>query len=268
MALLGAVVVGVLAPAVGVWIVLRRMAYLGDAMSHATLGGIAVAQLVGVSLVAGALVAGLIMGAAIAALGSRRRLGRDAAIGVVETVLFAVGVVIVSRGTGSAIDLSHFLFGQVLTITRAELLTNTVLAVVALSVIVVRFDDLRAATFDPMHARQVGVSTAGLDHLLLALVSITVVVSLQTVGLLMSVAMLVTPAATARLVTSRVLTMSALAVALGVSAAVVGLTLSYHLSSPPGATIALVAAAQFAVVILGQGSVRRLGAPAPVVDPT
>jgi ABC-type Mn2+/Zn2+ transport system permease subunit len=250
LALIGAVIVGVLAPVVGVWIVLRRLSYLGDAMSHATLGGVAFAQLVGISLTAGAMGAGVIMGGAIAVLSGRRRVGRDAAIGVIETVLFAVGVVIISMGPGSAIDLSHYLFGQLLTVSRGELVVNAVLAVVALAVIVARFADLRAATFDPLHARQVGISTTALDHLLLALVSVTVVVSLQTVGLLMSVAMLVTPAATARLVVERVTTMTVVAVGFGVVAAVGGLTASYHLGSSPGATIALVAAGQFVVVLV------------------
>jgi ABC-type Mn2+/Zn2+ transport system permease subunit len=132
---------------------------------------------------------------------------------------------------------------------------------VAIVVIVVLFDDLRASTFDPLHARQVGVPTTVIDHVLLGLVSVTVVVSLQTVGLLMSVAMLVTPAATARLVTARVSSMTVVAVGLGVAAAVGGLTASYHLETPPGATIALVAALQFTVVLAASAPSRRVSAP-------
>lgn len=247
LAALGAVLVGVLAPAVGVWILLRRLAYLGDAMSHATLGGVAAAYLLGVSLTLGALAAGLAMAAMIALLGTRRRLAQDAIIGVAETILFAAGVILISRSDGVGLDLSHYLFGQITTVRPGDLVLNGALMVVALVTIVVVFRDLRSATFDPLHARQVGISTRALDHLLLALVSVTVVVSLQTVGLLMSVAMLVTPAATARLVTNRVTTMTGVAILLGVTAALGGLTLSYHLASPPGATIALVAAAQLLV---------------------
>jgi ABC-type Mn2+/Zn2+ transport system permease subunit len=258
LAAMSALVVGVLAPTVGVWIVLRRLAYLGDAMSHATLGGVAAAALLGASLTLGALGAGLVMGVMIAVIGRGRRLGQDAVIGVVETVLFAVGVVLISRSPGTGIDLGHYLFGQITTVSAADLRLNVGLTVVALAVVVVLFGDLRATTFDPLHARQVGVSTRTIDHVLLGLVSVTVVVSLQTVGLLMSVAMLVTPAATARLLTSRLVTMTLVAVGLGVGAALGGLTASYHLASPPGATIALVAAGQFLVVLLGQGAGQRL----------
>ncbi len=249
-ALLTALVVGTLCPAVGVWVVLRRLAYLGDAMSHATLSGVAVAYLLGVSLVAGALVAGLVMGGLIGLLGSRRRLANDTVIGVVETVLFAVGVVLITRSQRVAVDLSHFLFGQITTVSGADLRLNALLALAALAAVAVLHRDLLAATFDPVHAAQVGISVRGTRFLVLGLVSICVVVSLQTVGLLMSVAMLVTPAATARLVTHRIATMTAVAVGVGVSAAVGGLTLSYHLASPPGATIALCAAAQFVAVFV------------------
>jgi len=245
MAALSAILVGVLAPAVGVWIILRRLSYLGDAMSHATLGGVATAYLLGVSLIIGALGAGIVMAVLLAVLSNHRRLAHDAIIGVVETMGFAAGVILISRSDRVGIDLSHYLFGQIATVRPGDLWLNAGLMVVALAVLGLCFDDLRAATFDQAHARQVGVRTGVLSHVLLGLVSITVVVSLQTVGLLMSVAMLVTPAAAARLLTSRVTTMTFVAVGLGLGASLIGLTLSYHLASPPGATIALVAAAEF-----------------------
>jgi ABC-type Mn2+/Zn2+ transport system permease subunit len=247
MAALSALLVGILAPTVGVWVLLRRLTYLGDAMSHATLGGVALAYLMGFSLTIGALGAGLAMAAIIALLSSGRRLAPDAVIGVAETVLFAIGVILISRSHGVGVDLSHYLFGQITTVRHGDLVLNATLMCIALASLALGFGDLRAATFDPLHARQVGIRTRALDHLLLALVSVTVVVSLQTVGLLMSVAMLVTPAATARLFTTRVTTMTAAAVGLGVTAALGGLTLSYHLAAPPGATISLVAAGQLLV---------------------
>lgn len=246
-ALAVAVIVGILCPAVGVWVVLRRLAYLGDAMSHATLAGVAVAYLIGASIVAGALAAGLVMGGLIGLISARRRLADDTVIGIAETILFAVGVVIISRSDRVGVDLSHYLFGQITTVNDTDLRLNAALAVIALGTIAVLHRDLLAATFDPLHARQVGIAEPRLRFVVLLLVSISVVVSLQTVGLLMSVAMLVTPAATARLLTHRIATMTAVAVAVGLAAAVGGLTLSYHLASPPGATIALTAAALFLV---------------------
>ncbi|MFN0091148.1 MAG: metal ABC transporter permease [Acidimicrobiales bacterium] len=242
-----AVIVGVLAPAVGTWIVLRGLAYLGDALSHATLGGVAAAYVSGFSLVLGALGAGLVMGALLSVLGGRARLRLDAVIGVVETIMFALGVVLIARSP-RGVDLTHFLFGQITTVTRGDVAVNAALAAAALAAVALLFRDLRASTFDPVHAAQVGVRVGVMRFALLALLSVAIVVSLSTVGVLMSVALLVTPAATARLLTNRLTTMTAAAVALGVSATLSGLTLSYHLSSPPGATIALVAAAGFAVV--------------------
>jgi ABC-type Mn2+/Zn2+ transport system permease subunit len=242
-----AVCVGVLAPTVGVWVVLRRLAYLGDAMSHGTLAGVAGAYLTGVSLTIGALAAGLVMGVLVALFDRQRRLGHDSAIGVAETLLFSVGVLLIAGSDRVGIDLSHYLFGQIVTVSGSDVLVNGLLTVAALIVVAIVFPDLRSVTFDPDHAAQVGVPVAGMRFLLVALISITVVVSLSTVGLLMSVAMLVTPAAAARLVTDRVESMTAVAVGMGVTSALGGLVCSYHLGTPPGPTIALVAVAWFGV---------------------
>lgn len=244
-----AVIVGILCPIVGVWVVLRRLAYLGDAMSHASLSGVAIAYLVGASIVAGALVAGLVMGLLIALLGARK-LADDSVIGVVETILFALGVIIISRSSSISVDLTHFLFGQITTVAASDVQLNAVLAVLALATVAIFFRDLISATFDPIHARQVGINVGLLRFIVLGLVSICVVVSLQTVGLLMSVAMLVTPAASARLITNRIGVMTTVSALIGLGAAVIGLILSYHLSTPPGATIALTAATAFLGIFL------------------
>ncbi|HEY4410950.1 MAG TPA: metal ABC transporter permease [Acidimicrobiia bacterium] len=249
-AALTALIVGVLSPTVGVWVVLRRLAYLGDAMSHATLAGVAGAYLLGMSVTVGALAAGVVTGAAIAVLGSHRRLGDDAVIGVVETAMFAVGVLLITRNDRIGVDLAHYLFGQVTTVSAREVAVNAGLAAAAIAVVAALLGDLRMATYDPLHARQVGVPVGRLSLVLLVVLSVTIVVSLRTVGLLMSIAMLVTPAATARLVTTRVTTMTLVAVAVGVVSALAGLTLSYHLRSAPGPTIALVAVACFAVAFV------------------
>ena len=243
-----ALVVGVVAPVVGVWVVLRRLAYLGDAMSHGTLAGVALGYLTGVGVVAGALVAGLVMGFGVAWLERRPKVGQDAAIGVVETALFATGVLVISSTDRIGVDLTHFLFGQIVTVGRSDIVVNVALAIGALTIVGARFGDLRATAFDEEHAAQVGIHVDRLRLTLLGLISITVVISLDTVGLLMSVAMLVTPAAAARLITTRVETMTAVAVGIGTSSALGGLTLSYHLGTPPGPTIALTTVAWFGTV--------------------
>lgn len=252
-----AILIGILAPCVGVWVVLRRIAYLGDAMSHGTLGGVAAAYFAGIDVAIGALGAGLVMGLLVALLERQRRISQDSAIGVIETLLFAGGVILISRNDRAGVDLTHFLFGQIVTADSRDLVFNAGLTIVALLVMAVAFDDLRHITFDPDHARQVGVNVGAMRLSLIGLISITVVVSLDTVGLLMSVALLITPAASARLVTNRVETMTALAVVIGVSSALGGLTASYHLATPPGPTIALTTLVWFALALAANAALDR-----------
>jgi manganese/iron transport system permease protein len=246
-ALIAALTVGVLSPALGVWVILRRLAYLGDAMSHSTLGGVALAVTAGVSATLGGIVAGVIAGALVALLGANTRLGQDAIIGVIQTSMFAIGVIIISR-SDSGLELTHYLFGQVTTVNTWELQRGAIFAVLALMTLAVLFRDLRLASFDPVHARQVGVPVGALRLILLVLLSVAIVVSLSTVGVLMSVAMLITPATTARMLTTRLVPMTFMAMGFGCAAGVVGLIISYHASTAPGATIALVAAGLCLVV--------------------
>jgi ABC-type Mn2+/Zn2+ transport system permease subunit len=241
-ALMASLLVGLLSPVLGVWVTLRRLSYLGDAMSHATLGGVALGVTAGVSATFGGIIAGVIAGAAVALLGANERLGQDAIIGLVQTTMFAIGVIIISR-TNSGLELSHYLFGQVTTVNDWELLRGTIFTVLALGAVVVLFRDLRIASFDPVHARQVGVPVGAVRMVLLVLLSIAIVVSLSTVGVLMSVAMLITPATAARMLTTRLIPMTFIAAAVGCVAAVGGLVVSYHFDAPPGASIALVASA-------------------------
>ncbi len=131
-AAMAAVMVGVLAPAVGVWVVLRRQAYLGDAVSHGTLASVAAAYLAGISITIGALAAGLVMGLLVTVPEHNRRIGSDAAIGVAETLLFSVGVLLISRSDRIGVDLTHFLFGQIVTVKNADLARTAVLSAVAL----------------------------------------------------------------------------------------------------------------------------------------
>lgn len=249
-ALLAVLLIGAFVPAVGVWIVLRRLSYLGDAMSHALLAGVAGAYLLGISVTIGALLGGVAMAMVIVVLSRVPGIQEDATIGVAETVLFALGLVLISHQSGRiSVDLTHFLFGQITTTSRGDLALSALLAVCGAVFMTLRFHDLRASTFDATHARLTGLSVDSLSVALLLLLAVAVVVSLQTVGLLMSVAMLVTPATTARLVTNRLPRTIAVASGLGVTSGVVGLTISYHLATPPGATIALTAALWLVVVL-------------------
>lgn len=240
-ALVAAILVGVLSPLVGTWVVLGRLSYLGDAMGHASLSGVALAYLAGWSIAAGALAAGLAMAILMTLLARHPRLRGDAIIGIAQVTLFSVGVIIISRADAISVDLGHYLFGSITTVSDDDLRLNAILVLLAIAGIALSFGDLRAATFDPLHAGLVGVRVSALRLAQLVALAIAVVVSLQSVGLLMSIAMLIVPAAAARMWTSTLLQMSLVACALGLTSAVVGLTLAYHLASAPGATIALTA---------------------------
>ena len=247
-ALVSVLLLGVVAPAVGTWVVLRRLAYMGEAMAHGLLAGVAAAALLGASLTLGAFVAAGTLAALVGLLVRRAGVSEDAAIGTAETALFALGVILLHRqgGGAGAVSLSHVLFGNVLAVSGGDLVVHAVCAVVVLGGIAVLLPDLIASSFDPVHARTVGVPTRLVDGVLLGLLALVIVVALQSVGLLMSVAMLVVPASAARLVAPTVRSMLAVAIAFGIGAGAVGFLVSYHLGTPSGATIALAASGVFA----------------------
>jgi ABC-type Mn2+/Zn2+ transport system permease subunit len=245
-ALLATVIIGIVAPVVGTWVVLRRMANLGDAMSHGTLAGVGIAYAAGFNVLVGAIGSGLLLAALLLFFTNARRVGQDAIVTVLGTAFFALGVVVIGR-LDTGVELTHFLFGRVLTVTWNDIVVNAVLGVVAVATIVALFGELRLATFDHVHAEQVGVRVELVQGVVVVLLALVVVVSLRAVGTIMSVTMLVTPAATARVLTRTLRSMTIVGVALGLAEGVGGLILAYHLDAPPGAAIGLLAALVFAV---------------------
>ncbi|MEI7617158.1 MAG: metal ABC transporter permease [Actinomycetota bacterium] len=246
-ALIAAIIIGVVAPVVGTWIVLRRMANLGDAMSHGTLAGVGLAYAAGINVLLGAIGAGLLMAVLLLLFSSNRRIGQETVITVLGTAFFAVGVVVISR-IDTGVELSHFLFGRLLTVSWGDIWLNLALGGGTVLVVMLLFGELRLATFDHVQAEQVGVHVEMVQAVLVLLLSVVVVISLRAVGTVMSVTLLVTPAAAARLLARTLKQMTLIGVAIGVSVGVVGLVISYHIDSAPGATIGLLAAAVFAVV--------------------
>jgi ABC-type Mn2+/Zn2+ transport system permease subunit len=246
-ALVGACIIGVVAPLVGTWIVLRRMANLGDAMSHGTLAGVGVAYAAGANILLGALGAGVAIAVLLILFSASQRLGHEAIIAVTGSALFALGIVIISR-IDTTEELEHILFGDVLQLTWAEIGFNLLIGAAAVGVVLLLFSELRLASFDHVQAEQVGVHVELIQGVLVVLLALVVVISLRTVGSVMSVSMLVTPAATARLVSSTLRRMTIVGMVLGVSEGVVGVALGQALEAPPGATISLVAAVVFAAV--------------------
>jgi ABC-type Mn2+/Zn2+ transport system permease subunit len=246
-ALLATVIIGVVAPVVGTWVVLRRMANLGDAMAHGTLAGVGLAYAAGVNVIFGALGSGVLLAALLLAFSSNRRLGQETVVTVLGTAFFALGVVVISR-LDTGVELTHFLFGRVLTVQWSDIWLNLGLGGAAVLAVLLLFGELRLATFDHVQAEQVGVRVELVQGVLVLLLAVVVVISLRAVGTVMSVTMLVTPAATARLLARNLRQMTWLGVLFGVCEGVLGLLLSYHLGAAPGATIGLVAVGVFAVV--------------------
>lgn len=238
--------VGVLAPVVGTWVSLRKLAYMGDAMSHSLLGGVALAfaWFGSTAVLPGALVAGVLMALIIHYLAQNRRVALDSVIAIVGSGMFALGVLILSH-VDTTMSLTHFLFGQLLTVTPSDVWMTTALTMASVGFVWLRFNDLKFSTFDRDHATQVGIRVQRLDLAMLVLLAVCVVVCLSTVGTVLTVSLLITPSATARLFCNRVSSLTQVGVALGVSEVLLGFVISYHANVAPGPTITVLSTSVF-----------------------
>ncbi len=231
------------------WLVLVGWSLMGDAVSHAVLPGVVIAYIAGAPFALGALVFGFLAVALIGLIRGTSRVKEDAAIGIVFTTLFALGLVLISI-TPSQTDLNHIIFGNILGVSTADLVQIGVLALVAFTVLVVKRRDLTLYAFDPGHAHAVGLSTRFLGALLLGVLALTAVVALQVVGVILVVAMLIIPGATAYLLTDRFGRMLIIAPTLSALSSVLGIYLSYWMDASPGGLVVLVQGAVFALVYL------------------
>jgi manganese transport system permease protein len=245
-ALLVTVVASVVCALLSCWLVLIGWSLMGDAVAHAVLPGVVLSYLVGAPFALGAFLFGVGAVALIGGVRETTRLKEDAAIGVVFTTVFAVGIVLVST-TPSQVDLSHVLFGNVLGVSDADVLQVLVLAAIAFAVLVVLRRDITLYAFDRVHGHVVGLPVRRIGALLLGLLAVTVVVALQAVGVVLAVAMLITPGATAFLLTDRIQHMLVVAPAVAVGAAVVGTWGSYVLDVGSAGLVVVCQGAAFAV---------------------
>ena len=257
--LLVTVVASIVCALLSCWLVLIGWSLLGDAVSHAVLPGVVLSYIVGIPFAAGALVFGFGAVALIGAVRDTTRLKADAVIGVVFTTLFAVGLVLVSV-TPSHIDLSHILFGNLLGVTDADIWQVVVLGALTTAVLVVKRRDLTLLAFDPVHAHAIGLSPRRLRALLLAALAITVVVALQAVGVILVVAMVITPGATAFLLTDRISRMLVIAPAVAALCAVAGMYASYYLDASSAGMIVLMQGLAFGVAYAATWRTRRVRA--------
>ncbi|WP_282203022.1 anchored repeat-type ABC transporter permease subunit [Kitasatospora fiedleri] len=244
-ALLVAAMSGVVAGVVGSHVVLRGMAFIGDAVSHAVFPGVAIAFVLHTSLVLGGAVAGLATALAVAVFSQNRRLKEDSVIGVFFAAAFGLGIVVLSTAPGYSGSLESFLFGQILGISDGDVLTVAVAGTVLVAVALLLHKELVAVSLDRETARAAGLPVLLLDAVLYALVTVTVVISLQAVGNVLVLALLITPASCARLLTDRIGVMMVLAPAIGAGSSLTGLYLSYAGNLAAGGLIVLVATAVF-----------------------
>jgi len=242
-------VAAVVCAALSCWLVLIGWALLGDAVSHAVLPGVVLAYVLGAPFAIGALVAALVAVTLIGGLRDSSRLKEDTAIGVVFTSLFALGLVLISV-TPSQTDLAHILFGNLLGVSTGDLVQVLVLAALALAVLVAKRRDLTLFAFDPVHAFAIGLSPRRLSALLLGLLAVVTVTALQAVGVILVVALLVIPGATAYLLTDRFSRMLLIAPALAGGSAILGSYASFWLDASPGGVVVLTMSAVFALVYL------------------
>ncbi|EKT81032.1 ABC transporter permease [Rhodococcus wratislaviensis IFP 2016] len=257
-ALFAGMLVSVLCGLVGTWVVLRGMAFMSEAISHGMLPGVAVAYLAGANLLLGAAASAVVMILGVAWVSKNSRLSEDTGIGLLFVGMLALGVVIVSRARSFAVDLTAFLFGDVLSATRGDLIWLAAAAAVAGIVSVIAYRPFVALVFDERKAHTLGLQPRWAHLALLALVVLAVVASFRIVGTLLVFGLLVAPSATAALFGRSIGATMAIAVLLGWSATFAGLIVSWNADTAAGATIAGIAVLQFFVAALARSAARRL----------
>lgn len=276
-ALIEAVVMGATCGAIGAYVVLRRLAFIGDALSHAVFPGVVIAYVVGFPIFAGAMLAGAITSLAIGVVSRGERIREDTAIGIFFAGAFALGIVLISTQSGYQRDLSAFLVGDLLGVGWDDIVASAATGAVVIGLLVALRKELLLVSFDRVYAQALGYPVFALELLLLLLLTATIVVSLSAVGIILVLAMLVTPAATARLLVDRFTPMLLLGGLLGAAYGVVGWYVSFHLGWSPGGAIVLTATLAFLVAFVFSPShgilAHRLrrhpqhGALRPAIDP-
>lgn len=260
-----ATLAGGLCGLIGVYVVLRGMSYIGHGLSHAIFGGFAASSVIGISYVLGAGVWGFASALAINRVSRAHRIGADAAIGVITTASFALGVALLTVFGNRGPSFDAALFGSIIGLSDRDVWTLAAVAVLTLGVVTTRYRALLFATFDPEVADVSGVRVARTDALLMLVLSLAILATLTVIGVTLVAATLVIPAVVARMLTHRFATMLWLSTAIGATCGLVGMNLSYHLDVPSGTTIVLTGASVFVVVLSITGGRARTPRRAPVV---
>ena len=244
-ALVVSVCVGVMCPLLGVYVVNRGLGFMGDAMAHSVMPGMVLAFILGISPFLGAIPTGIAVAFAIGYLGRKFRVSEDTSLGIMFAALFSIGLVMISLSKGISVRVEDILLGQILAVSSIDVVVTLSLAVLVLIVIGVLHRQLVFTSFDSLGATVIGLPTRLLDYLLLVALALVIVVSLQAVGIVLVVAMLITPAAAGALLVRRFTRVMLVSVVVGVFSAVCGLYAAYHLNIPSGPSMTLVATAIF-----------------------
>lgn len=249
--LLMAIIVGTICAVVGSYLMVQRLALLGDAISHSVLPGLVIAYLVGANIFVGAFIAGVISTIFINIIRANSNLKEDAAMGIVFSAFFALGISLITTvQKDNKIDLNHFLFGNILAVEFTDLRDTLIIAIVVIAVVIAIYKELLFYTFDKLGAQAAGLPVNLLDLGLMMLIGLTIVASLKAVGVVLVLSLLITPAATAYLLVYRLHLVMILGVVIGVISSVTGMYLSYFYNLPSGPAIVLVASAIFGIVFL------------------
>ncbi|MCU0524473.1 MAG: metal ABC transporter permease [Elainella sp. Prado103] len=249
--LIVAVIVGVLCAVVGSYLLVRRLALLGDAISHSLLPGLAIAFMLGINLYVGAFIAGVLSALLIAWIHTRSTIKEDAAMGIVFSAFFSIGITLITLiQKDNKIDLNHFLFGNILGVTLTEVRDVVIIAIVVLVTVVLLYKELLFFCFDTLGAQAAGLPVQWLNGGLMVLVALTVVASMKTVGVILVLSLLITPAAAAYLLVPRFHQVMILAAAIGAFSSVCGMYLSYYLNLPSGPAIVIIASTLFGLAFL------------------
>lgn len=249
--LLIAVIVGLICALVGSYLMVQRLALLGDAISHSVLPGLAIAFLLDINIFVGAFLAGILSTVLITLIHTRSPIKEDAAMGIVFSAFFALGITLITViQKENKIDLNHFLFGNILGVTGADVRDTSIIAIVILVVVLLMYKELLFYTFDPLGAQAAGLPVNALNFGLMVLIALTVVASLKAVGVILVLSLLITPSATAYLLVPRLHQVMLLGAAIGVFSSISGMYLSYWYNLPSGPAIVLVASGCFILALL------------------
>lgn len=245
-ALFTSIMVGIICGVIGSFIVLRGMALIGDAISHAVLPGVAISYMLGINFFYGAVVTGMLTAIGIGYINQNSRIKNDSAIGIVFSAAFALGVILIAKANTST-DLNRILFGNVLSVRASDMWMTLIIGAVVLLTVVFFYKELLVSTFDPTFAVSYGLPNRLIHYVIMVLLTMVTVASLQTVGIILVVALLITPASTAYLLTNRLWVMILLAALFGAISSVVGLYFSFVYNLSSGAVIVLVATVLFLI---------------------